>query len=667
MRRVVAGGLMVMLVIAMPLRGQESVNFPVMGNDGRGNQWVLQQMGFIQQQGNQPIYSQAAMLQVGGQHLRWRDNNATRDPKTGEILMSEISAQGGGMVQRRVLFDEKDGFARVVDVFRNPTDREITLQLNYNTNLNYGLNNGGVIKDVKAKDTPEVAWFGVTPVNRVAVEVFAGKRSKLPPKFNWQQGNNVVQVNYSLKIPAGKRVAIAHLHGAVDTADEAQAMVREMNDSRTFAYLPPELRRLVANFTLGASFAGDREVLRGDLLDVVELRSGDLLKGDLKPERWRVETFYGPIELPADRVIGLINVGQFRPRQLLVSDQGEIFAGSLETETVGIALSSGQVVNVPISQVARIGYRKRAGEPEEIAPTGAVVTLRGGDRVMIETPSAPMEVIARYGTLKLPADKIAAIAFQSEEHGVHDILMRDGSRFQGLVVTPELAVTLAGGARGQQVKIAQSSILMLQMTLEEAEIDPAAARIELVNGDRLAGRVAGELNLDTAFDTINIAGAQLRAITPLPVEGGDLQLTLWDGSLVSGQLRQAAIELDSSIGERVQIPASLVREYLNPQPTPADAAVERVREIVQRLSADDFKQREQAEQELTQMGAVIVPVLKQLRDTQTPEGQSRIDAVLQKLESRSDAGEWDFANATVAASNPHGLSPDFRAQLRIRR
>ena len=666
MRRVVGCGWAIVVLLSGMAGGQESVNFPVMANDGRGNQWVLQQMGFIQQQGNQPIYGQTAMLQIGGQYVRWRENNATRDSKTGEIVMNEISTQAGAMLQRRVLFDEKDGFVRVVDVFRNPTDREISVNVNYNANINYGLNSGGMIHDAKAKDAPEIAWYGVTPVNRVAVEVFAGKRTKLAPKFNWQQGNNVVQAGFVLRIAPGKRVSLAHLHGAVDTPDEATAFVREMQETRVLSYLPVDLRKTIANFTLGASFAGDREVLRGDLLDVIELRSGDVLKGELQAKAWRVDTFYGQIDLPAERVIGLINVGQFRPRQLLVSDQGEIFAGALSQETIGIALSSGQQVNVPLSQVARVGYRKRSGEPEEIIPTGPVVTLRGGDRVMIDTPAIPIDVITRYGTLKLPADKIAAIAFQSEEHGVHDVLMRDGSRFQGLITTPELTVTLAGGAKGQQVKIAHSSILMLQMTLDEIDIAPDAARIELINGDRLAGQVAGELNLDTAFDTIHVVGAQIRGIAPLPVEGGDLQLTLWDGSMVSGQLRQPAIELDSSIGERVQIPASMVHEYLNPRPTPADAAVERVRAIVQRLSADDFKQREQAEQELTQMGTVIIPVLKQLRDTQTPEGQSRIDAVLQKLEARSAADGWDFANGTMVAPNSGGLSPELRAQLGIK-
>ena len=95
------------------------------------------------------------------------------------------------------------------------------------------------------------------------------------------------------------------------------------------------------------------------------LYSVGTLKGTLKEKSFKLDTFYGPVELPVEKVIGLINVGEYRPRQLVVTADGEIFGGKLEKETIGIELSSGQVTQVPLGQINRLGYRKRAGEPEE--------------------------------------------------------------------------------------------------------------------------------------------------------------------------------------------------------------------------------------------------------------------------------------------------------------
>src|SRR5207248_7673649 len=117
--------------------------------------------------------------------------------------------------------------------------------------------------------------------------------------------------------------------------------------------MPVEIRRIVVNFPASQSFIGEREVLRGNMLDAIELRGGDTLNGTLQAKTYKLTTFYGPVELPSERVVGLINVGQYRPRQLIVTNEGEIFGGQLADQTIDLQLSSGQVTQVPLSQVAR--------------------------------------------------------------------------------------------------------------------------------------------------------------------------------------------------------------------------------------------------------------------------------------------------------------------------
>src|SRR3954463_1388835 len=157
--------------------------------------------------------------------------------------------------------------------------------------------------------------------------------------------------------------------------------------------MPRARRKIHLTFATGQNFIGDVEILRGDLLDVVELKGGDQYKGTLKETTFTLETFYGKVNLPVEQVIGLINVGRYRPRQLLVTTDGQIFGGKLAKDTLDLELSSKQVIKVPLSRVPRVGYRKRPGEPDEWTFDKPIVLMRTGERVGVKMPTEPIGVV----------------------------------------------------------------------------------------------------------------------------------------------------------------------------------------------------------------------------------------------------------------------------------
>src|SRR5215212_7278768 len=85
------------------------VNLPYMVNDNAGNQWRIYQGGWMQQQGNMPLYSQGAMLMVNGAQPAVNVNTAPAAPETGELVFENMNANGMG-VTRRVLIDKEGGF-----------------------------------------------------------------------------------------------------------------------------------------------------------------------------------------------------------------------------------------------------------------------------------------------------------------------------------------------------------------------------------------------------------------------------------------------------------------------------------------------------------------------------------------------------------------------------
>lgn len=123
--------------------------------------------------------------------------------------------------------------------------------------------------------------------------MFSGKNAKTPMVINYQPGNSVVNANFNTTVGAGKEIALMHLHGCTATQDAGAQYLLKLKESDLFKKIPVNIRKLIVNFTGGASYVGDLEILRGDILDVVELRGGDQLKGTLKEESFNLDTFYG--------------------------------------------------------------------------------------------------------------------------------------------------------------------------------------------------------------------------------------------------------------------------------------------------------------------------------------------------------------------------------------
>lgn len=647
------------MVIAASAHGRQRVRpgsapgmimLPYNATDSAGNQWLVYQGGFLQQRGNQPIFSQAATLNVNGNGVQSNANpqQAKLDEKTNEVVFENLNAGGVATVTRRVFVNVPDGYVRYIDVLRNPQPQEQSFNVMVQSNLNYGVASAQNITEPAGKQRP-IGWAAMTPAGRAAVELFAGKSAKTVPTINYQPGNSFVQASMTLTVPPGKEVAIMHVHATAASAEAGTQTLLSLRESDLLKGVPNDLRKLITNFSVGSGFIGDREILRGDLLDVIELRGGDLLRGTIKESTLKLETFYAPIELQMDKVVALLNVGQYRPRQLVVTVDGEIFGGKLGKETIDLELSSGQVTQVPLSQLSRVGWRKRPGESDDKDALNNTekpfVLLRTGDKMAIEAPTTLIDVNTRYGLLKVNPQSIAAVTFAAEDSGVHEITLTDGSHFSGLVAADHFNFKLAGGAGGQTVSFTTSSLARLQLTAKIEEPDDSSPTLELANDDLFVGTLAGQLKLDTAFDTITLNAPELRQLArPKDAVGLDVQVELWDQTRMSGQLQQQQLTCALASGLQVTVPVPLVTRYAQPLPQPSAAMVERIKTIVQQLGADDWKDRERAETQLVNMGPSVMGVLKQLRPDVGPEAQQRIDSILKQLEKKKGT------NAPAAAA-----------------
>jgi small nuclear ribonucleoprotein (snRNP)-like protein len=610
--------------------GPGVINLPYMINDPSTGIWRIYNGGWMQQQGGMALIGQGAMLMINGQQVNQNNNQGKLDEKTGELVLEGMAANGI-TIERRIMLDRGLSALRYIDVFHNTQNQEQTLNVMVQTNINFGLNGAQFITDPRKKDQ-NIGWVGQTGAGPCVLEVYAGKGAKVVPTVNWPQGNNFVQATYSLVIPASKETAILHLHRIVTSTDAGIQFVESLKESQLVKNVAVALRKAIVNFPTSQGWIGDFEVLRGDLLDVVELRDGDQFKGTLKETNYTLDTFYGPVTLPTEQIIGVLSIGQFRPRQLLVTTDGQIFGGHLKKEAIDLQLSSGQVIQVPVNQISRVGYRKRVGEPEEWKFEKPMVMLRSGERIAIKPMTAPLEVVTRYGKVSLRPENVAAVIFQSEEGTVHQIDLTDGSKFSGLLSADMFEV--AFDAQGQTVKFPASAISRLQLVPKMPEIDDLAPTVRLANDDLLVGMVEGKLNLDTAFDTIAINAGEIRTMSKAKESVQDVQVSLWDGTTFSGQLREPELSCKLASGVQIKVPVALLEEYSQPQPQPSALMLEKIKSLVAQLNNDDWHERDRAQAALTAMGPVAASVLKQMRPDQPVEAQKTIDLILQKFDEQ---------------------------------
>jgi hypothetical protein len=583
------------------------------------------------------------------------------DAKTGEVIFENMPCMNT-TVTRRIKLDKDAGVARYIDIIKNTQAAEQTVQLMIQSNTNYGVNTAQMVPDPKRKDN-NLAWVAQTSGNRTVVELFSGKGTKQPFTISYQQGNSQVMANISLVLPANKEVAVMHLHTTSTDPASGVKWVQSIKEAQLMKDIPPALRKLIVNFNNGQSFIGDYEILRGDVFDVVELRTGDQYRGTVKEPSFKLTTFYGPVELPVDKVIGLINVGEFRPRQLVVTADGEIFGGKLEKETIAMELSSGQVTQVPLAQISRLGYRKRPGEPEEWTFDKPLVLMRSGDRMGVQLPGFDIDVATRYGPLKLKPAAVAAISFANDEHGIHEIFLADGSKFAGLVTADRFDMKLSTGGKDTPVTFPSSAVSRLQLNSHTPELDEYTPTLSLTNEDQLVGVLAGKLKLETAFDTLNLEAAQIKSLRHAKGSVQDVQVTLWDETIVSGQLTETELTCNLRCGVTMRVPVALVEEYNQPSPQPSDAMIKKVTAFVADLNADDWKARDRAETQLVGLGPVVVGTLKQLRGAQTPEAQQRIDSVLKQLAKQSETKPSTGAGAAPGVGGAPAVEPNAPAAV----
>lgn len=613
----------------------QQVPLPYNFHDALGLDWPVQADGSIGA-GTADVFDAGGRLFVGGPECYTASAPTVALDAAQNVLIFPAANMSGLSVSRWVGIDVKEGFARWVEILENssatPVKTQVRLTFDMGTAPSW---NQPVMDDQKhAKQIGLAVFDGMHAVGMVA----AGRGTTMTPTFVVPpNGQQQVAFSWDVEVPAHRSIALVHLHVVRPSVKEASAFIGKNIESRALANLPPAITKIVVNFTAPSSMFGDIELLRGDLYDVVELVGGDQYKGTIEEPRFELLTSYGMVDLAAGQVLAMNNVGQFRPTQLLVTREGEAFGGILQTQVLHLRLSSGQRTAIPILSVKRMGYRRQAGDPERFQYAHPMLSLRGGDRIAVQLPTDPIAVSTRFGDLVLNPSDIAALVLADPEQPMHQLILKDGTTLAALFAAPSLALRPLTVGSLKPVNFSTSSIGRLQLVAKIEEPPAKSPMLALANGDRIVGSLSGTIALETAFDTLAIDGAEVARLKPSGTGPCEVQLTLWDDATVSGRLPGDVLSVELRDNLKLNVPASLIEEYTQPQPRAPASMVEKVRGLVAELGSDDWKRADRATMALGALGLKIAPTLGSMREGQSAQIQARIDRVLSELSPKSPA------------------------------
>jgi hypothetical protein len=660
----------------------QTVQLPYVMRDSVGCTWDIQMDGSVGDGGND-LYDGGGRLDVNNAVYQSPQAQARFDAATNELTMPPATL-GGLTLTRRIAVNVAGGWCRWTEVLENPGNAPVRTTVHLHWDLGSSNQQNRPVDDDKGKGLLGQAIFDG---QRGLAMLCAGHGAKVTSRYQMQQGSDQVEQYYDVEVPAKKMIAIAHFQALRPTIDAAAAFISQTKDKDLLEGLSKEVRRALVNFKRSDGLVvGDIELPRAELLDTVELKTGDQYRGQLKDPTFKLDTFHGPVELPIDRVIGMITVGAYRPSQLFITADGEIIGGTLIGDGgVGgglkFQLSGGQLVTLPLAAISKVGCRKRSGEPEEWRFDKPMAYMRDGQRLAVDPPTNPIAVATLFGPVELKPEWIAAVVIQGEEQAVHQIRLRDGSRFNALVAGDGLTMKLRGasvpssagggpaspdgssspGAAADAVKFPLSALARVQLVPaanpDEGGVDlTEVPTLTLVNGDVLVGTVAGTLEVETGFDVLKLNGPEIRGVRRAePPEGQralptEVSVTMWDGAVVSGRMKGDGLTFAPASGVAVTIAAAQLTRYAHPSPTPPPPMVETIRGIVAELSNPDFKARERATAQLRSIGQAAAGVLKASRDAQPAEAQKIIDTILKAVEQEKAAA----AKKATAGATPAG-------------
>ena len=540
--------------------------------DGAGFKWDINSYGTVND-GTNDAYDGGLQLQVNGSTYSWGASG--RLNKAGDEVEIGPWAKGSVQIYRRIYVDKKGGYCRWVDIFENTSTAAQTLTLRYYSNMGgstryiYSTLGKAALTD---KDWGCVTAYSTGSTSRPCVaHIWAtkGTKPKDKPRFEYSANNDSLYYHQTLKIPAKRTVAICLFEAQRRPYSAAQKFIRDFRPDREIQKIPPALRRILVNMGGITLTLGSLELQRHEQHDMAVLKNGDELLGTIQNETFAIETFYGKLDLPAAKVIGISasTTGDSHVQVGLVD--GQVLAGKFLNAPLRLKLVNGDDMALPMAKLKTAAFRLSNERPSDIPVRSAAIVLRSGQQLFFKTADLDATFHTEYGDLKLDASDLRNIHFDTAGGGLHRAVFRNGSVLSGLLDSEQLSLGLA---LGPKLTIPRHLAQRLAFPGEPHDTTKLST-VTLRNEDAIHGRIIDKsLAVQTRFGKVTVTPETIKSIAFKPGMIGPVLIKLHNGTTVSGKLLPDTINFQIDPGPKLPIFVGHITGITCPKPeTPVKA------------------------------------------------------------------------------------------------
>ena len=529
--------------------GGQEVGWAWQVSDGAGTRWDVQANGMVTG-GSAAVYDMGMVLRVNDQEFQWgQSGRLSQDRQEVEIGPWPC---GQLKVWRRIYVDPKVGYCRWIDIFENAGQTPFTAAVRYHSSMSSGtqtLSTSSGKNEWTAQDWGFITSPATASGPPCVIHVLSARNAKVKPQPRFSSGNRTLFYQIPLTVPGGKTVALCIFHAQRRPLAEAQKFLKSFRPEQELQKVPSALRKLMLNMGSATLTMGSLELPRHESQDLLVLRNGNELLGSILNTQFAVEAFYGRLDLPAPRVVGLSVPATDEDSVRVALVDGQVVVGKLLSGPIQIKLVNGNEMSLPPDKISTASFSLSASRPAEIEPTGPIVVLRSGERLLFR-PGVELNFHTEYGDLKLSPDDLSAILFDTPEGGLHRAVFRNASVLSGLLTAQELKLALVLGPA-----------LTIRQYMAERFAFPGPPgkeggtnQMRLRNDDELYGSIADkDLTVETRFGKVVAALGEIAEVTFPEGFVGRVQIKMHNGTTITGRLVQLVINFQIERGPRIPV------------------------------------------------------------------------------------------------------------------
>lgn len=252
------------------------------------------------------------------------------------------------------------------------------------------------------------------------------------------------------------------------------------------------------------------------------------------------------IEIPASRVIGIaVNAEDKNETLRLVLTDSQVLVGKLEKQKLQIEMS-GSKLSIPFKDVQEFGYRISASRSLSSRFSGAMMSLRDGQRLLLAEFKTKLQIECDYGKVDLPPGSIVMIRAADVQCSSHVVLLPNGSRLSGVLVPRKW---IARVALGDKLEIGERQLLALTSGGVKSVKPTGGVTMKMLNGDTLYGKLtAKSVGIRTEFGEVSPDAAGVMSIVVTPKGKPPVVMTMWSGAVHRGEFVDKQVSLSLSPG-----------------------------------------------------------------------------------------------------------------------